>query len=331
MSWLKIDDDFEDHAKVEPLSDAAHRLWMRAACWCRKPANLHTNGFVPQPLLATIAKRSAPLPKLLKLARELVDARGGGTFEFGLWEPTDGGWRFHDWHKYQTTEQAPKLTREEAARIAGKRSAEARKAKHGTAQPRSAEPSPNDSSTFGSVRPNDVHRTDIERPEPPDPLPSPDPKPRSLEADPNDLTGLRTPERPPEPVAADPQANWDGSERETACPLDLVERAIAVGVPTAVAQALRVEEAQVLDAMREFRDYWTIGGGMGQKRRFWMRRAREEVRRKHEQNKLKPIGAIEHQVLKAPEKPLSAEYLRGVTERMRKAGLIPAEPEVSHG
>ena len=30
MSWVRIDDEFEDNAKVAPLSDGAHRVWMMA-------------------------------------------------------------------------------------------------------------------------------------------------------------------------------------------------------------------------------------------------------------------------------------------------------------
>jgi hypothetical protein len=118
MSWLKVDDGFEDHPKVEPLSHEAHRLWVRAACWCRKPANAHTNGFVPEGLLEVIAKRMAPLRKLKVYANELVNARAGGTKEHGLWEPREGGWQFHDWQDYQPADDPQKVSgaRSEAGR-----------------------------------------------------------------------------------------------------------------------------------------------------------------------------------------------------------------------
>jgi hypothetical protein len=178
MSWLKIDDAFEDHPKVEPLSNDAHRLWVRAATWCRKACNAHTNGFVPEAMLETIAKRMAPKRRLLKLAQELVDARAGGMFQHGLWETRDCGWQFHDWGNYQPEVPSEPMSRSEAARTAGKRSAEVRRTKHGTAQPRSTERTPNEprtnSEAFDDVRPNDVHRTNPERPEPPDPDPDPE-------------------------------------------------------------------------------------------------------------------------------------------------------------
>lgn len=118
MSWVRIDDGFEDHPKVEPLSDAAHRLWVRAACWCKKPTNEHTLGFVPRGMLRTIAKNTAPLPRLEKLASELVTATAGGIFEHGLWEPVDGGWQFHNWATYQpeADEERIKQKRSDAGR-----------------------------------------------------------------------------------------------------------------------------------------------------------------------------------------------------------------------
>lgn len=36
MIRVRIDDDFEDHPKVEPLSDQAHRRRLRGGCWRRK-------------------------------------------------------------------------------------------------------------------------------------------------------------------------------------------------------------------------------------------------------------------------------------------------------
>jgi len=180
MGWLRIDDGFEDHAKVELLSNDAHRLWMRAACWCRKTANQHTDGRVPRALLSVIAKRMASPSKLTKLAQELVDANGGGEFQFGLWELDGDGWRFHDWDKYQPEPDVKTpMSRSEAARIAGERSAEVRRERFGTAQPGSV----NDARTIpersDDVRPNDVPRTPRTTSEPPipGPLPPPDPMP----------------------------------------------------------------------------------------------------------------------------------------------------------
>jgi hypothetical protein len=172
MPWLKIDDVFEEHEKVKRLSDAAHRLWMRAACWSQKTGS---KGYVPREMLESIAQKSAPVRRLEALANELVMARAGGVYAAGLWEVTEGGWVFHDWADYQPDPVAPKMTRAEAASAAGKASAKARVELYGTAQPVRHERTSNNPSTFEQRSTNNVRRTEAEPTEPPDP----DPDPRS--------------------------------------------------------------------------------------------------------------------------------------------------------
>jgi hypothetical protein len=182
MPWLKIDDGFEDHPKVEPLSDAAHRLWMRAATWCRKPQNAHTHGFVPAAMLPTIAKRSAPLKKLLVLAQELADAKGGGMFAIGLWEVVDGGWQFHDWERYQPRNSTPEEEAELSAKRsnAGRKGAKARWANHGNtagkddsnlpmaSMAKNASPSPSPSQS-GDLQPQIQDLSGTQHPDPSSP------------------------------------------------------------------------------------------------------------------------------------------------------------------
>jgi hypothetical protein len=168
--WVKIDDSFEEHAKVSPLSDAAHRLWMRAACWCQK---VGSDGFVPKSELLAIGRQAATLKRLEALAGELVAARAGGVFSVGLWEPVEGGWKFHDWEEYQISQAKPTMTRSEAASAAGKQSAKVRAERYGSAQPVRTKRSPNVSETLDNRSPNDVRRTNPERSEPPIPIPIP--------------------------------------------------------------------------------------------------------------------------------------------------------------
>ena len=104
MTWVRIDDEFEDNAKVAPLSDAAHRVWMMANCWCKKPANFYTYGFVPEATLPSITRNRYKPGQLRKLVDELVNSNVGGTKEHGLWEPVEGGWQFHDWESYLSKE-----------------------------------------------------------------------------------------------------------------------------------------------------------------------------------------------------------------------------------
>ncbi len=76
MSWLRIDDRFEEHEKVDTLSDAAHRLWFRCACWCKKPENEHLDGFVPLRIVAKLA--GSPALATEALERACRGARRGG-------------------------------------------------------------------------------------------------------------------------------------------------------------------------------------------------------------------------------------------------------------
>lgn len=90
MTWFKVDDGLADHPKLVELEGGGHfaeavALWTLAGAWCAR--NL-TDGNVPcNALRRLVPFRYAPA------AEELV--------RVGLWEKTDSGWRFHDWHRYQ--------------------------------------------------------------------------------------------------------------------------------------------------------------------------------------------------------------------------------------
>lgn len=101
MSWLKIDDGLFLHPKWLRTPATARALWITALSYCGK---MNTDGRVD----------SALLPLL------------GGTVEdadalvsSGLWDATEGGYRFHDFEDYnRTAEQTEALseTRAEAGR-----------------------------------------------------------------------------------------------------------------------------------------------------------------------------------------------------------------------
>lgn len=179
MPWVKRDDGTHDSAKVTVLSDAAFRLWDMALCWSNKPENEAGGGFIPKALLPKISENRWP-KKLAALAKELVDC-GGSVKKLGLWETADGGWQIHDWHEYRQ-QKGDRLSREEAASLAGKASAEARRNKTGTAQPVRRS---ND-----SERPDDVRTTFGDSFD----------EQRSEDVRPNEPSNVRTPEPVPDPV-----------------------------------------------------------------------------------------------------------------------------------
>lgn len=88
MPWVRFDDDFPNHRKVEPLSDGAYRLHSTAIFWSSKQL---TDGCIPKRDLTFVAPRTMKRPQ--KFVDELVAA--------GLWEVVEEGWELHDFLDYQ--------------------------------------------------------------------------------------------------------------------------------------------------------------------------------------------------------------------------------------
>lgn len=98
MPWVRFDDQFPTHRKVEGLSDGAFRLHVTAIFWCAR--NL-TDGWVPQNDLSMAAPRTCNRPE--KLVHQLVTR--------GVWhEPghdcpdcpaISDGWVIHDYLEFQ--------------------------------------------------------------------------------------------------------------------------------------------------------------------------------------------------------------------------------------
>lgn len=84
MTWFKVDDSFYDHPKAFDAPDCAVALWTRAGSWSAR--NL-TEGFVPAGMPARLC--GDPDTAVADLLRR------------GLWLRASGGYRFHDWEKYQ--------------------------------------------------------------------------------------------------------------------------------------------------------------------------------------------------------------------------------------
>jgi len=182
MSWVRMDDRTPSHPKFEDLSDLAWALWTKALCWTYQPEHERTGGFVPRKVALSLLKSG---PEAVEAAAsELVEAVGDSCFGHasGLWVAEESGWRFHDWEKYRPS--ASKQCFEpgseaavEAGRLGGTRSAEKRREKFGSAQPkrtpnRASEESLEADSRSGSEA----------LPEAPVPSPSrPDPDPLSLD------------------------------------------------------------------------------------------------------------------------------------------------------
>lgn len=99
MTWLRLDDTFAEHPKVDRLSDGAFRLHVAGMCYSARHL---TDGFVP----AERAARLVPRYKRTYVA-ELVVA--------DLWHEADGGWVIHDFLTYNPSAEKVKTEREAAA------------------------------------------------------------------------------------------------------------------------------------------------------------------------------------------------------------------------
>jgi hypothetical protein len=165
MTWVKIDDQFPDHPKIERAGPEAAWLYVAGLCYC---AQYLTDGLIPK----TRVPRLTAHADGERLADRLVDA--------GLWEDRGEDYEVHDYLDFQPSgEEARARKRElsEKRAEAGKRGAEARwNGKHG--KPDGKEPSP-----LPSPLPSDVDGKRHGKPMAPSPSPSPSQIPTSTDLD----------------------------------------------------------------------------------------------------------------------------------------------------
>ena len=94
MTWVKLDDGFYDHPKVEDLSLEAVGLWTLCASYCGKHLS---DGFVGSARVRKLGGTDATVAELI---------------ESGLWDEAPGGIQFHDWAEYQFTRSQVESKRE---------------------------------------------------------------------------------------------------------------------------------------------------------------------------------------------------------------------------
>jgi hypothetical protein len=116
LSWLKIDDGFSEHPKVDALTDRAHRIHVDALCYCSR--NLTDGQLTAVTVRGVKARRRATQ----KHIDELVGA--------GLWVPYKDGYLVKAFLEYNPTAAEVKekrAARAEAGRLGGLASGEARR------------------------------------------------------------------------------------------------------------------------------------------------------------------------------------------------------------
>ena len=265
MSWAKVDDHANEHEKHLAAGAKACWLWTCGLMYAnRQPRK---TGRIPKSLVGMlypgVGKREA---------QKLVSV--------GLWHDDGDAYTIHD---YKTWNPELREKRAEAGRKGGKRSGEARREANAK-QSASEKRSKNEASASSNPAGARVRALD-----PPHPTPPQDQDPTESESA-KDLSGQSPPEE--SHARSLPADGWD--DRDTPCPLDLRDRAEQAGVLRELSDALQVPLASVDDSAREFVSYWTVGAGTGKRRRHWLTKLREHVRRAHRERRLRAPGEIEH-------------------------------------
>jgi hypothetical protein len=103
MSWVRVDDGFCQHPKVQGCSDRAFRLHVAGICYCAR--NL-TDGFIAAGAVRMIAA-TANIHSPSKVVAQLVD--------LALWHRIEGGWEINGYLDYNPSAEQVKEERRKAA------------------------------------------------------------------------------------------------------------------------------------------------------------------------------------------------------------------------
>jgi len=90
MPWVRLDDGYPEHPKVDQVGPLA--AWLNVCAWAYCARNL-TDGFVPADRVGRLASVKQPD----KLCQKLVAAR--------LWECVEGGFQVHDYLAYNPSRE----------------------------------------------------------------------------------------------------------------------------------------------------------------------------------------------------------------------------------
>jgi len=111
MTWFKVDDDLNNHAKARKAGLPAMGLWALAGSWA---ASYVSEGFVPEWYVDSWKNGRRHAAELVSVGLWSIDEENG-----------DAGWRFHDWNDYQPSKDEVEKTKA-AARERQRRSRERR-------------------------------------------------------------------------------------------------------------------------------------------------------------------------------------------------------------
>lgn len=90
MSWVKIDDQFVDHPKLVRVGSVAGWLYVCGLCYC---ARYLTDGFIPKEQVSRMVTDHDVTPLVTALLTQQ------------LWVTVDGGYKVHDYLKYNPSQK----------------------------------------------------------------------------------------------------------------------------------------------------------------------------------------------------------------------------------
>jgi hypothetical protein len=135
------------------------------------------------------------------------------------------------------------------------------------------------------------------------------------------------------PAASEVRPSSSSSDRddlETPIPLTF---ALPESAVDELSEHYRQPPEVIREAVRRFRDYWAVGAGTGKRRSHWAKRARDDIRRKHENGELDKIAkALEATPAStAPTVDLAAIHAAADERKRRRLEKIQADLDRSAG
>jgi len=110
VTWIKIDDHFDEHPKLARVGPLGHALWFAGLAYCNR--NL-TNGFIPWAIARTLVSwdflDETGTARIYIGSVEIVSEEGAVRSEYvigllvraGVWEDASGGFAVHDYLDFQ--------------------------------------------------------------------------------------------------------------------------------------------------------------------------------------------------------------------------------------
>jgi hypothetical protein len=127
MAWVRLDENFAEHPKMQAAGPLGRDLQVSALCYCNR--NL-TDGYIPR----AAARRLADTDDLPGITAQDVIQR---LIDVGAWFEVTGGYRIHDYTDYQPTREqveAERAQKRDAGRLGGLAAAKARRKKQAPAK-----------------------------------------------------------------------------------------------------------------------------------------------------------------------------------------------------